>query len=127
MGILIANPQLLITCDLVEMNEPSNEPSKKQGLLSLIDVWQKAQNPIKTSIGETSYDTWFSHLNICETNPGILTIQAPDEYFKNWIDERYRTIIERCLRTEAGQGIDIEFAVNAELLNKNTQQKLDLH
>ncbi len=53
-----------------------------------------------------------------------MTIQAPDEYFKNWIDERYRTIIERCLRTEAGQGVNIEFAVNPELLNKNTRQKL---
>jgi chromosomal replication initiator protein len=53
-----------------------------------------------------------------------LTIQAPDEYFKNWIDERYRTIIERCLRTEAGQGINIEFAVDSQLINVNTQQKL---
>lgn len=94
--------------------------------MTLNDVWQKAQTPIKASIGETSYDTWFSHLKICETTPGVLTIQAPDEYFKNWIDERYRTIIERCLRTEAGQGIDIEFAVNSELLNKKTQQKLNL-
>ena len=101
---------------------PSN--LKPLDLLTLIDVWQKAQIPIKASIGETSYDTWFSHLKVCETTPGILTIQAPDEYFKNWIDERYRTIIERCLRTEAGQGIDIEFAVNSELLNKNTQQRL---
>jgi len=92
--------------------------------MTLTDVWQKAQNPIKLSIGETSYDTWFSHLKTCETTPGVLTIQAPDEYFMNWIDERYRTIIERCLRTEAGQGINIEFAVNSELLNKNTQQKL---
>ncbi|MDE2214580.1 MAG: chromosomal replication initiator protein DnaA [Candidatus Omnitrophica bacterium] len=94
--------------------------------MTLIDVWQKAQNPIKAAIGETSYDTWFSHLKICENNPGTLTIQAPDEYFKNWIDERYRAIIERCLRTEAGQGINIEFAVNSQLLNKNTQQKLTL-
>jgi len=92
--------------------------------MTLIDVWQKAQNPIKLSIGETSYDTWFSHLKIGETTPGILTIHAPDEYFKNWIDERYRTIIERCLRTEAGQEIAIDFAVNPDLLNKNTQQKL---
>lgn len=92
--------------------------------MALSDVWQKAQNPIKASIGETSYDTWFSHLKICETVPGVLTIQAPDEYFKNWIDERYRAIIERCLRTEAGQGISIEFTVNADLLNKKTQQKL---
>jgi len=93
--------------------------------MTLNDLWQKAQNPIKNSIGETSYDTWFSHLKICENTPGVLTIQAPDEYFKNWIDERYRSIIERCLRTEAGQGVDIEFAVNSELLNKKTQQTLN--
>jgi chromosomal replication initiator protein len=92
--------------------------------MTLIDVWKKAQNPIKTSIGETSYDTWFSHLNICVNNPGVLTIQAPDEYFRNWIDERYRSIIERCLRTEAGEGINIEFSVNSGLLNTNTRQKL---
>src|SRR6202050_3377457 len=98
--------------------------SKPVGLMTLLDVWQKAQNPIKSSIGETSYDTWFSHLKISETTPGILTIQAPDDYFKNWIDERYRTIIERCLRTEAGQGINIEFAVDTQLINVNTRQKL---
>lgn len=104
------------------MTEPAS--TKKLGLLTLKDIWEKAQIPIKSSIGETSYDTWFSHLNISEGTPGILTIQAPDEYFKNWIDERYRAIIERCLRTESGQGIEIQFSVNPELLNKNTQQKL---
>jgi len=98
--------------------------SKKLDLQALALVWQKAQSPIKSSIGETSYDTWFSHLRIAENAPGTLTIEAPDEYFKNWIDERYRSIIERCLRTEGGQAINIEFAVNSELLNKKTQQKL---
>jgi chromosomal replication initiator protein len=93
--------------------------------MTLNDVWKKAQTPIKSSICETSYDTWFSHLKIAENSPGILTIQAPDEYFKNWIDERYRSIIERCLRTEAGEAIAVEFTVNPGLLNKNTQQKLD--
>jgi len=102
--------------------DPTN--SRPLGLLTLLDVWQKAQNPIKASVGETSYDTWFSHLHACENNPGVLTIQAPDEYFKNWIDERYRAIIERCLRTEAGQGIAIEFAVDSQLINVHTQQKL---
>ena len=94
-------PQLLITCDLLGMMDPSN--AKELGLLTLNDVWQKAQPPIKTSIGETSYDTWFSHLRIAENTPGVLTIQAPDEYFKNWIDERYRNIIERCLRKAPGE------------------------
>jgi chromosomal replication initiator protein len=92
--------------------------------MTLLEAWQKAQNPIKTSLGTTSYDTWFSHLRVAETTPGVLTILAPDEYFKDWIDEKYRTIIDRCLRTEAGQEIRIEFAVDHQLININTKEKL---
>ena len=93
--------------------------------MTLLEAWQKAQNPIKTTLGETSYGTWFSHLSASEATPGILTILAPDEYFKDWIDEKYRTIIERCLRTEAGQEIKIEFAVDNALINVNTKEKLN--
>jgi len=118
-----AFPQLLITCDHDDMTQnPTN--LKPLDLLALTELWQKAQPPIKAAVGDTSYDTWFSHLRICESAPGTLTIQAPDDYFKDWIEERYRTVIERCLRTEAGQAVNVEFGVNSELLSKNTQTKL---
>ncbi len=93
--------------------------------MNVLEIWQKAQGPIKDSVGTTSYDTWFASLRVSNKNPNVLTIEAPDEFFKNWIVDHYQGTIERVLRGEAGQEVGIEFNVNAELLNKGTQQKLN--
>ncbi len=92
--------------------------------MNLLDVWNKAQLPIKESVGVTSYDTWFSPLKAQESNVGTLTIEAPDEFFKNWIDEHYTHIIARSLSAQAGGPVNFEFLVNTQLLSAPTQQKL---
>ena len=91
--------------------------------MTLIDVWQKAQDPIKAAIGSTSYDTWFSNLKAVDAG-GKIRVQAPDEFFKNWIVEHYGSTIERCLRGEASGDVAVEFEVNSQLLNKPVQEKL---
>lgn len=92
--------------------------------MNLLDIWQKAQDPIKTAIGSTSYDSWFSNLKVVERN-GKIAVQAPDKFFKDWIVERYGETIERCLKTEGGT-VELEFEVSTELLNQPTQEKLNL-
>ncbi len=92
--------------------------------MNLLEIWNKAQSPIKEIVGTTSYETWFSSLTVSASNPDILTIAAPDEFFKNWIVEHYQHIIERALTGEAGGAVAIEFGVNSSLLNTGTQQKL---
>lgn len=89
--------------------------------MNLIDVWQRAQEPIKSAIGETSYHTWFSNLNAVEREGGI-TLQAPDEFFKNWIVEHYGAIIENCLRANGGN-LHIAFEVNTALITKPAPEK----
>jgi len=93
--------------------------------VNLLDVWQKIQPSIKAAIGDTSYDTWFSSLKVIEQRSGTITVQAPDEFFKNWIVEHYAPAIERCLSGEGGGQVAVEFEVNPDLLNKPTQEKLN--
>ena len=91
--------------------------------MDLLDIWQKSQPSIKTAIGSTSYDTWFSNLTAVQRDLGI-TLQAPDEFFKNWIVEHYGSTITRCLAAEAGKDIAVGFEVSAGLINPPTQEKL---
>lgn len=100
-------------------------PVNKEPLeMNLIEVWQKAQPAIKEAVGQTSYDTWFSPLKVHVTGEDLLSIEAPDEFFKNWIDEHYNNIIARSLTGEAGKSIAFEFLVNTQLLSAPTQQRL---
>ncbi len=92
--------------------------------MSLISVWESAQGAIKASIGETSYETWFSSLQAKEKNPNTILIETPDEFFLNWIVEHYLKIIEEKITPLSAQHIHIEFAVNSSLLTNNTQNRL---
>lgn len=92
--------------------------------MNLIDIWQKSQQSIKDSVGQTSYDTWFSPLKAIQSDEKSLTIETPDEFFKNWIDEHYMPIIERNIHAQSGQNIQIQFTVNPQLLNAPTQKEL---
>lgn len=92
--------------------------------MTLLELWQKAQQPIREAIGETSYDTWFRNLTVLERNNGIV-IQAPDEFFKNWIVEHYFSTIEQSIKSLGVGEADVCFEVNAELLKKPVQEKLN--
>lgn len=92
--------------------------------MNLIEIWKKAQGPIKESVGTTSYDTWFSSLQVSTKTPGALNIDAPDEFFKGWIIDHYKSIIERALKGEAGGEVVVEFGVSTGTLQASTQQKL---
>ncbi len=75
-------------------------------------------------MGTTSYETWFSTIQVKEKNPETLVIEAPDVFFKNWIVEHYKTHIEEIVGETAKHPVYIEFSVNPHILNPETQSRL---
>ena len=92
--------------------------------MTLTDLWQKTQTTIKEQIGETSYDTWLSSLKALNKDTDTLVLQAPDEFFKNWIVEHYAPAIGRCLNAQAGREVGLEFEVNGNLTPLSDQPTL---
>jgi chromosomal replication initiator protein len=92
--------------------------------MSMVSVWEKSQHQIKERVGTTSYETWFSTIQVKEKNPETLVIEAPDDFFKNWIIEHYKTHIEEIVGKTAQHPVYIEFAVNSHILNPETQNRL---
>lgn len=81
--------------------------------MSLLSVWEKAQGPIKESVGEASYETWFSQLRASEKNTETLLLETPDEFFRNWIVEHYQKTIEEKIAGLSEHLIQVEFSVNS--------------
>ncbi len=92
--------------------------------MSLTGIWEKAQDDIKEKVGATSYETWFSTVQVKEKSPDTLIIETPDDFFKNWIVEHYKTFIQDTLQTLSTQSLNLEFAVNSNILKKDTQHRL---
>jgi chromosomal replication initiator protein len=85
--------------------------------MSLLSIWEKAQPAIKEKIGAAPYTTWFSSIEPKEKNLETLIIETPDDFFKGWIVEHYlETIVEKLQEASPDKNIQIEFAVNANVL-----------
>ncbi len=93
--------------------------------MSLALSWEKAREVIKDKIGQASYDTWFSMLQVKEKDPETLVIETPDVFFKNWIIDHYQIFLQETINGLALKNIRLEFSVNSHLLKESTQNRLN--
>ncbi|MDP2940456.1 MAG: chromosomal replication initiator protein DnaA [Candidatus Omnitrophota bacterium] len=88
-----------------------------------LDIWAKSKNLIQEKIGESAFGSWFSSINAKEKNSHSLILEAPDDFFKNWLVEHYLNLILDSLKTVSGGDIQVEFSVNPAILEKVLQSQ----
>lgn len=94
--------------------------------MNLLESWKNKKELIRERVGLSAYETWFSSLQIKEKEGGGLVIEAPDEFFKNWIVEHYLTIIKDCLSVSSDSNVSIEVAVNSSLPLSSIEPKKEV-
>lgn len=65
----------------------------------LSKLWQQAQEQLKKQLGETVFDTWIGPLKPKLKDKNILSLEAPDFFFKDWVANHYRDIIQDTINT----------------------------
>ena len=91
---------------------------------SAIDTWKAIQETIKEKLGTTTYETWFSSIVAKPKAANALTLEMPDEFFKNWVFEHYLESIQDILKNRHPQPVQIELVVNPKILEETTKSKL---
>ena len=66
------------------------------------EVWQNCLQLIQLKINEQSFHTWIQPIKAIGLNGATLTIQVPSEFVKNWIQDKYNTILGNALRSILG-------------------------
>ncbi|MFH1413637.1 MAG: chromosomal replication initiator protein DnaA [Candidatus Omnitrophota bacterium] len=77
-------------------------------------VWQQIQSNLKDKLGETVFETWIAPLKLKSDNKGFLMLEAPDNFFKDWVERNYRHLIEEELRmNSADRTISVSIDVSS--------------
>jgi len=74
-------------------------------------VWSDCLSLIRERVSPQSFTTWFKPIDAVKLEGRQLTIQVPSQFFYEWIDQRYRVVIERALTETLGDGARIQYAV----------------
>jgi chromosomal replication initiator protein len=72
-------------------------------MLDVSRIWTEAAGLLKSSLGDTIFDTWIAPLKPKSQSGLTFVIEAPDSFFKEWIERHYRQAIQESLRKATGE------------------------
>ena len=79
------------------------------------ELWQKILNEMKSKISKPSYDTWLSETTVRSLEDNILSISVPNEFIKNWLDQKYTDVIDTLLFEITGVNLSVKFEIEDEI------------
>ena len=84
-------------------------------------IWENCLQIIKDNINFQSYKTWFEPIKPIGLKDNILTIQVPSQFFYEWLEEHFITLIKKTIKKELGPDGRLEYSIIMDNNNNNSQ------
>ncbi len=83
-------------------------------------VWNSIVKIIQDNVPPQSFKTWFEPIKSIKLDNKVLTIQVPSQFFYEWLEEHYVTLLKRALKQELGTGSRLEYNIIVENATSNS-------
>ncbi|MBK8347138.1 MAG: chromosomal replication initiator protein DnaA [Saprospiraceae bacterium] len=77
-------------------------------------VWNNCLNIIRKSIDGQPFKTWFAPIKPVKLSEDVLTIQVPNKFFYEWLEEHYVDILRKAVKKELGHNGSLEYHIMVE-------------
>jgi chromosomal replication initiator protein len=84
-------------------------------------VWENCLKIIKDNINLQSFKTWFEPIRPIKIDNNILTIQVPSQFFYEWLEEHYVSLLRKTIKRELGETAQLEYRILMESRNANNE------
>ncbi|MCS7052937.1 MAG: chromosomal replication initiator protein DnaA [Ignavibacterium sp.] len=82
--------------------------------------WKKCLSLIKEQVKPITYNTWFSPIVPLQIENKTLIVQVPTQFFWEWIEEHYHSILIKSVQNVLGTDAKISFVVKEEVENEKS-------
>jgi len=76
-----------------------------------IEVWNNCLDTIRQHVTDQAFKTWFEPIEPVNLQGDALTIQVPNKFFYEWLEEHYIEVLKLCLVNELGKGGKLQYRV----------------
>ncbi len=73
--------------------------------------WNEAVTHLRSEISEQEYQTWFSGMSYAGADDSQVRLNVPSSFYRDQVDQRYRTKLEESLFDLSGQHLRITFEI----------------
>ncbi|NNK89246.1 MAG: ATP-binding protein, partial [Saprospiraceae bacterium] len=78
---------------------------------SHVSLWESCLSIIRSNVPEKSFSTWFKPIKAIKFNNNVLTIQVPNRFFYDWIEEHYLGILKKTIYQVLGPKGQLEYKI----------------
>jgi chromosomal replication initiator protein len=79
-----------------------------------VKVWESCLAIIKDNVSSQSFKTWFEPIKPVKLSSNVLTIQVPSQFFYEWLEEHYITLLKKTIKKELGAEGRLEYSIIME-------------
>ncbi len=83
-------------------------------------VWGNCLQTIRRNVNLQSFKTWFEPIKPVRLDRNALTIQVPNRFFYEWLEEHYVALLKTSIRKELGEKAKLEYQILTT--NKNGKE-----
>lgn len=94
------------------------EPTESIAKTDVNSIWKNCLTRIKENVTLMTYNTWFLPIRPVEISDNNLKVQLPSQFFWEWIDEHYSTIINKTVKDVLGISGTLSYIIADEKENK---------
>ncbi len=87
-----------------------------------ITVWDSCLAIIRRNVNTQSYKTWFEPIKPVRLDETALTIQVPNKFFYEWLEEHYVSLLKTTIRKELGDKGRLEYQILVGQLEDQARQ-----
>ncbi|MEK7596031.1 MAG: chromosomal replication initiator protein DnaA [Patescibacteria group bacterium] len=77
------------------------------------ELWMAALNEIELEVSRANFVTWFKNTNIAECKEGIITVNVPNTFIKEWLEDKYQKLILKSLRNYSREVRSVSYNIAA--------------
>ncbi len=99
--------------------EPANTSVKTDANL----VWKNCLTHIKENVTLMTYNTWFLPIRPISIKDNNLKVQLPNQFFWEWIDEHFSTIVKKTIFDVLGENGKLSYIISDEKEQKEEYVK----
>jgi chromosomal replication initiator protein len=77
-------------------------------------LWNNCLKIIKDNVSRQSYKTWFEPIEPVSIENKVLTIQVPSQFFYEWLEEHYVSLLRKTIKRELGEEARLEYKIVVE-------------
>ncbi|MBS1115525.1 MAG: dnaA [Nitrospirae bacterium] len=90
--------------------------------MNLDEIWNHSLLKIEGRVGNSVFDLWFKPIKIASIKDQAVTLDIPNRFFKEWIEDSYPNLIKDSLETVVGYPVTLKYRVEEK--QDTTQQKI---